>query len=243
MASTQVVPTPPTPAELASVKLLYVRTLAGVVEAAKALKAVEAELNRLGQQPANVVPIARQKLTQARQQYRNILARLSGAASAMGIVLPVEKILSTATLDGDTDVGAFDTSTPEARARVERMKGDILGGGVMPGGGIIIMGEEFALKVIAKVGLRKAGTLGASFARGALAASKVAGTAMFRAGGRVLTAAVTTAVVGAIAWFSAATAIRIAGPALGKGLGNLLSTPGGIVLGALAVYLIIGKGR
>ncbi len=245
MASTQVVPTPPTPAELASVKLLYVRTLAGVVEAAKSLRAVEAELNRLGQQPANVVPIARQKLTQARQQYRNILARLSGAASAMGIVLPIERILSTATLDGD--VGAVTAETfgggKEGQERLDRMRSDILSGGIAPGGGIIIMGEEFALKVIAKVGRRKAGTLGATFARGALAASKVAGTAMFRAGGRVLTAAVTTAVVGAIAWFSAATAIRIAGPALGKGLGNLLSTPGGIVLGALAIYLIIGKGR
>lgn len=245
MASTQVAPTPPTPDEVAQVKLLYVRALSGVVEAARALKAVEAELNRLGGQPANVVPIARQKLTQARQQYRAILARLSGAATAMGIVLPVERIMQgAATLDGDdADVGAFDTSTPEARERVERMRGEILGGVVGPASGIIIMGEEFAIKVIAKVGARKAAALGGQFARASLQASKVAGTALFRAGGKILTTAVQTAVIGAIAWFSAATAIRIAGPAAGKALGNLLSTPGGIVLAVAVAYFAFGKGR
>lgn len=247
MATTSAVQSPPTPAEVEQVKLLYVRALAGVVEAAKALKATEAELNRLGEQPPNVVPIARQKLTQARQQYRGILARLSGAAGAMGIVLPVERLMAgAATLDGD-DVGAITAETfgggKEGQERLDRMRADILSGGIAPGGGIIIMGEEFALKVIAKVGARKAATMGATFARASVQAAKVAGTALFRAGGRVLTSAVKTAVIGAIAWFSAASAIRIAGPAAGKALGNLLSTPGGIVLAVAVAYFAFGKGR
>lgn len=47
--------------------------------------------------------------------------------------------------------------------------------------------------------------------------------------------------VHAVKLLTAAVALRLVLPAAGKGLGNLLSTPGGLLIGALLIYLVVKR--
>jgi hypothetical protein len=226
------------PEDLKAIGLLFTRLLAGVSATAAALKGVEGELTRIGTLPENVVPIAGQKLNQARNEYRKTLARVAQMATALGITIPVGLLPS----DISGDVGAVSAqSLGVSEAAFKRMTGDIIAGGIVPSASFITVGEGLAGKAIAKLGAGKAVAAGRAFASFSAANARRAAALIVRAGGKFVTPAMETAIVGAVSWFAAATAIRIAAPGIGAGLGNLLSTPGGIVLVVVAGYFLLNR--
>ena len=235
------------PDDLRDLETQYIRVLAGMGDTARALKVIESELGRLAEQPANVTPIARQTLERARTEYRKTLQKASQLATSLGVPIPFEMLANAAETSGD--VGAvtretFRDSPRGADAAFRTMTSDIMSGGIAPSASVVTAGRALAAKAVAKLGAAKAVGAAGSFARFGAANGKRAAALVVKAGGKFMTPAMQTAVTGAVAWFAAAAAIRLAAPGIGSGLGNLFSSPGGLLLGGLALYLFLGrKGR
>lgn len=226
------------PEDLDAIKTQFVRIVAGIAETATVLRAVEEELNRLREQPENVVPIARRSLEAARKEYRGILAKASGIASSLGVVLPVERMTAPST-EGD-DVGAIPSGPPGSpQQKINEAARSIMTGGITPAGSFITVGEGLAAKAISKLGATRAVAAAGAFARFSGAAARRAAVLLIRAGGKWLTPAMKRAVFVAAGWYLAAGAIRVAAPGIGAGLGNLISTPGGLILGGFALYILL----
>lgn len=234
------------PEDLALIESQYIRVLSGVVATAEMLRAVEAEKNRLGELAQGTVPIGLKMLDNARREYRATLQRASQVANSLGVVIPVEMMAAGAPISSTSgDVGAVTSETfgggRKGEERFDRMTKDIMSGGVAPAASVVNLGRTLAQKAIAKLGARKAVNAAGGFARVAAANGKRAATSLARAGKAFVTPAMQTAITSAVAWFAAAAAIRIAGPGAGGFLGNLLSTPGGLILGGLALYLFVNR--
>jgi hypothetical protein len=233
------------PEDLALIESQYIRVLSGVVATAEMLRAVEAEKNRLGELAQGTVPIGLKMLDNARREYRATLQRASQVANSLGVVIPVEMMAAAAPVSTSGDVGAVTSETfgggKKGEERFDRMTKDIMSGGVAPAASVVNLGRTLAQKAIAKLGARKAVNAAGGFARVAASSGKRAAASLARAGKAFVTPAMQAAITSAVAWFAAAAAIRIAGPGIGSGLGNLLSTPGGLIVAGLALYLFVNR--
>lgn len=235
------------PEELALVETQYIRVLAGLQVVVGLVRTVDEELAKAQKLPAGVVDIAVRSLQSARREYGGILSRAAGIAKSLGVSLPPGVLGAPAVSgDDDADVGAVTADTfgggAKGEERFRRVTNDIMTGAMLPGAGIVSEGKALAARAIAKLGATRAVGAARTFAQVSAAASRRAAVQLGRAGKTFLAGSVVgTAVSTAVAWFTAATAIRIAGPGIGAGLGNLFSTPGGLVLGALAIYLLINR--
>lgn len=234
------------PEELALVETQYIRVLAGLQVVVGLIRTVDEELARLGKLPAGVVDIGIRSLKQARKEYGGIASRAMAIAKGLGVAIP-PGVLGTPAVSGDddSDVGRVTAETfgggKKGEERFNRVTNDIMTGGLLPGATVVESGKKLAARAIAKLGSVRAVGAARTFAQQSAAASRRAAANLLRAGKTFAGGAVATAVSTAVAWFTAATAIRIAGPGIGSGLGNLFSTPGGLVLGALAIYLLIRR--